>query len=86
MLSRIWPLLWLFFISVSAQAAEITGQIKGQVQDTSGLAVPGAAVVVSSEDLIGTRSVQTDASGRFLVAALPVGAHDYTIELEWLSP
>ena len=75
MLSRILPLLWLFFLSVSAQAAEITGQIKGQVNDTAGMAVPSALVVVTSDDLLGSRSVETDANGRFLVSALPVGVY-----------
>ena len=75
MLSRIWALLCLLLFSVSAEAADITGQIKGQVQDTSGLAVPGALVVVSSDDLLGTRSVDTDGNGRFIIAALPVGVY-----------
>jgi len=75
MLSRILALLCLMLFSVSAQAAEITGQIKGQVQDTSGMDVPGVTIVVTSEDLLGSRSVTTDDGGRFLVSALPVGVY-----------
>ncbi|MCP4921472.1 MAG: TonB-dependent receptor [Proteobacteria bacterium] len=64
------------FVAVpDAEAAELTGTIKGTVLDTSGLAVPGVVVTVTSDDLLGQRAVQTDGNGRFLVAALPPGVY-----------
>ncbi len=70
-----------FFFCSPAQAAELTARIKGIVADAGGGPVPGATVAVSSDALQGDRAVITDADGRFIVAALPVGTYDVTVTL-----
>jgi Carboxypeptidase regulatory-like domain len=70
---------WLFCVVPVTQAqVAVTGQITGMVTDTSGAAIEGATVVVSSTSLMQTRTVQTQAGGVYLVAQLPPG--EYTVK------
>ena len=50
-----------------------TARISGSVQDSSGAALPGAAVVVTDNDTGAIRNIKTDEAGNFSVNALPVG-------------
>ena len=59
----------------TAQAAETSGQIKGHVLDGGGIAVPGTQLSLSSSALLGDRSVETEADGRFRFPALPPGRY-----------
>jgi hypothetical protein len=69
--------------SVAAQTA--TGQISGTVKDSSGAAVPGATVTVSS-DLTGlTRTATTDSNGDYVFALLPPGTYSVKAELQGFS-
>jgi hypothetical protein len=54
------------------------GNIRGEVVDTEGAALPGVQVTVSSTALIQPRSVVTGPNGDFNVPALPIGT--YTVE------
>ncbi|WP_374388927.1 carboxypeptidase regulatory-like domain-containing protein [Sandaracinobacter sp.] len=59
--------------ATSAYAQEVTGTIRGDVQDESGNPLPGATVTITHVPS-GTRSVQTtDASGSFTAPNLRVG-------------
>src|SRR5207302_4661866 len=61
-------------------AQGFTAAITGTVTDTSGAAVPGAAVTVKHLETGLTRSVQANASGNYSVPSLPVGEYEITAE------
>lgn len=65
--------------SSSAFAVELTGQIRGQITDTDGLALPGATITVTSPQLQGEQQIQTDADGRYLLINLPPGEYDVVV-------
>jgi len=71
----------LFAGSVFAQTST-TGSIEGSVSDTTGAAVPGIAVKVSSSNLISAQTAMTDDSGRYRILNLPPGKYTVTIEAE----
>ena len=56
----------LFTGSVFAQSAT-TGAIEGTVTDSTGAAVPGVAVKVTSPNLISAQTGTTDDGGRFKI-------------------
>src|SRR4029077_15665252 len=60
--------------------AQATGHIAGTVIDTSGAAVPDAKVTLISQGTAIERTAQTDASGTYIIALVPVGF--YTIRVE----
>jgi hypothetical protein len=77
--------LTLLTLSNTARAQTATGQITGTVRDSSGAAVPGAAVTVHS-DLTGlTRTATSNASGDYSFPLLPVGAYSVRAELTGFS-
>lgn len=63
-----------------AAAQETTGTIAGQVIDSQGLAVPGVAVTVTGAQ--GTKTVTSDAEGRFAVPFLTPGRYTVRAELQ----
>jgi len=63
----------LSVLSCSLFAQTFRGGIQGTVTDTSGAAVVGADVTVKSEGTGLVRSVQSDATGSYLVTELPLG-------------
>ena len=69
----------LFAGSVFAQSST-TGAVEGTVTDTTGAAVPGITVKVTSPNLISAQSASTDDSGRFRILNLPPGKYALTIE------
>src|ERR1044071_5109388 len=71
----------LFAGSVFAQSST-TGSIEGTVTDTTGAAVPGVAVKVTSPNLISAQTATTDDSGRFKILNLPPGKYAVTVEAE----
>lgn len=56
-----------------------TGQITGTVKDSSGAAIAGASVVVSSPERGITRQMQTNSTGDYAESALPQGSYDVTV-------
>lgn len=63
----------------TAHASATAGQIKGQVVDDSGLAIPDALITLSSPSLIGGQQQRTsDADGAFSFVELPPG-QDYKV-------
>ena len=71
----------LFAGSVFAQTST-TGSIEGSVSDTTGAAVPGIAVKVTSSNLISAQTATTDDNGRFRILNLPPGKYSITVEAE----
>jgi len=65
--------------SVFAQSAT-TGSIEGMVTDTSGAAVPGVTVRVTSPNLISAQTATTDDNGRYRILALPPGKYAVVVE------
>jgi hypothetical protein len=60
----------------TALASVTSGTVKGVVVDDSELPIPAVLITVSSENLMGIRSVETDANGRFYLAELPPGVYE----------
>jgi len=69
----------LFTGSVFAQSST-TGSIEGTVTDSTGAAVPGVTVRVTSPNLISAQTTTTDDSGRYRILALPPGRYTIVIE------
>ena len=61
-------------------AQETTGSITGRVVDAQGLAVPGASVTVTGPQ--GSRTLTTDADGRFSATLLTPGRYSVRSELQ----
>ena len=55
------------------------GAIDGRVKDETGALLPGVAVTISSDALMGTQTVSTNHEGVFRFPAVPVG--EYTLQL-----
>jgi outer membrane receptor protein involved in Fe transport len=71
----------LFAGSVFAQTST-TGSIEGSVTDSTGAAVPGIAVKVTSPNLISAQTATTDDSGRYKILNLPPGKYSVVVEAE----
>ncbi len=61
--------------------AQTTGDIEGTVVDSNSSPLPGVSVEAKSASLLGTRTVVTDASGRYRFPALPVGSYTVSANL-----
>ena len=73
-----FALLLTLFVAVGARA-QSTGSITGTVSDSSGAAIPDAAVTLTNTGTTQSRTVQTNASGLFSFPDLPIGA--YTMQI-----
>jgi outer membrane receptor protein involved in Fe transport len=60
-------------------AQGVSTQLGGRVMDTNGAPVAGAAVVIRNGETGLTRTLQTDAEGRYLATLLPVGPYAVTV-------
>src|ERR1700745_390585 len=69
-------------VALSAQlfSQTTTGRILGQVYDQSGASVAAATVTVTDVQRATTRTVTTDASGNYVVPALPPGTYAIRVE------
>jgi hypothetical protein len=68
-------------IAAPAWAQQQTGSISGRAEDTSGAALPGVTVSITSDNLIGgARTAVTDESGTYRFTLLPGGK--YTVKFE----
>jgi hypothetical protein len=56
-----------------AFAQETTAGLQGVIKDPSGGTVANATIEVTGPALIGSRKVQTDATGNYRITALPPG-------------
>jgi hypothetical protein len=66
-------------VTPSASAQETTGALQGLVKDQSGAVVPHALVTVKGSSLVGTKEIETDASGYYRFANLPPGEYTVTV-------
>ena len=60
--------------------AQVTASISGTAVDPSGAALPGATVTVKNIETGLLRRTVTNQRGRYIVAALPVGGYEITVE------
>jgi len=75
-LRRIALLSLLILLCLPAARAQVSASIKGVVTDSSGAAVPSAAVQTKNRETGAIRTSVTDDAGRYLVLALPVGEYE----------
>src|SRR5678816_440807 len=80
-LSALLACFALFAGSVFAQSST-TGSIEGSVTDSTGAAVPGIAVKVTSPNLISAQTATTDDNGRYRILNLPPGKYTVIVEAE----
>ncbi len=73
-------LLFVSCVSWPAMAQSTTATISGAVQDEKEAAIPGAVVTVRNVETNVTQTAQTDDSGNYRFASLPVGAYELTVE------
>src|SRR4051812_5514658 len=69
-----------FAILTTPVLAQSTGTIQGTVTDPSGAVIPNAQVTAVNTGTNTTRVTQTDASGNYLLPAMPIGT--YRIEVQ----
>ncbi len=82
-ISRLLTLALALLLSLSATAfaQEITGNIVGNVRDSSGAAVKGATVTITDDDKgLVVRTVTTGEEGEFSAPQLPSGNYSLTVE------
>src|ERR1700681_3362836 len=73
--------LCLAFLTASAGAqSSTTGSIEGVVTDPNGAAVRGAAVTVSSPNLISAQTATSKDDGRFQILNLPPGTYKISVD------
>lgn len=73
-------------VSPNVLAQVTTGTILGSVLDGTGAALPGATVVVRRVETDATRTLTTDAQGRYRADALEPGTYEITVELSGFQP
>jgi hypothetical protein len=78
--------LVLFVAAVPVFAQLPTGTILGTVKDSSGALVPGATVTAQNVETGASRSISTDETGAYRLAALPVGHYDLRVESSGFKP
>ncbi|MBP1767638.1 MAG: Trehalose synthase [Candidatus Aminicenantes bacterium] len=84
MKSKSFFVLLAFLLILSASAfsqSKETGAINGKVLDDQGNPLPGVTLKLTSPNLMGTRSVITDANGLFRFPALPPGVYQLKAEM-----
>jgi outer membrane receptor protein involved in Fe transport len=64
-----------------AQPAQ-TGTISGDIKDSTGGALPGVTVTITSQDRGFTRSTVSDQNGRYVFPAVPIGPYAITASLQ----
>jgi hypothetical protein len=69
----------LLLSSVSLVAQETTGGLQGTIKDSSGAVVANAHVAVTGTTLVGSKALDTDASGYYRFANLPPGVYTITV-------
>jgi hypothetical protein len=77
-------LVALLLLGLPAVAQPTSGTLAGRVVDAQNLAVPGATVTVTGNQ--GSKTVTTDAEGRFLVPFLTPGTYTVMLDLQGFKP
>src|SRR3989441_447298 len=72
----------LLFITSAVALGQSTATLQGTVTDQKGAVVPNATVIVRNQATSIERTVQTDNSGNYQIAALPVGAYSVVVQAQ----
>ncbi len=75
----------ILLTAVPATPQSFSGRIVGIVIDKTGVVVPGASVEVKNEGTNSTRRLQTDSTGNYVFAELPVGYYTVSIQAKDFS-
>src|SRR2546423_313374 len=67
--------------ATAAFAQTSSGSVTGRVVDASGAALPGVTVTAANSKTGFSRSVVTDAEGRYTFPSVPIGTYNVTAEL-----
>ena len=70
--------LFVFLFGGITWAQVTTGTISGTVKDSTGAVLPDAKVVLLNEETGISRTVETDASGRYSALSLSLGGYSVT--------
>ena len=70
----------LVLIATSVSAQVVTGTISGRVTDSTGATIPAATVQVQNTETGFSRSVPTDAAGRYEARNLPLGSYSVSAQ------
>ncbi len=70
----------ILWAGLTATAQQITGSIRGTVQDPTGAAVQGATVSAKQTETGLSRSAATDRAGNYVLLELPVGHYQLQVE------
>jgi hypothetical protein len=79
-------LLCAVAVATPALAQQTSGNIEGRIVDAQKAAVPGVTVTAKNTQTGLTRSEVSDAEGRYLINALPVGNYDVHAEITGFTP
>jgi len=81
--SKLWQMVVVsMFLSAAVSWAQTTGSISGTVKDSTGAVLPSAKVMLLNEETGISRTVQSDASGRYSAPSLGLGNYRVTGSLE----
>ncbi len=69
-------------LATSSALAQSTATVQGTVTDSKGDVLPNATVIVKNRSTSAERTTQTDSSGIYQVAALPVGVYSIEVRLQ----
>src|ERR1700757_2257262 len=69
-------------LSIAAFAQNDVGSIVGFIKDQSGAVIPNAKVTVTNESTGETRTVSTDAQGRYTIPNLPPAIYTMTADAQ----
>jgi hypothetical protein len=73
---------WALSSASAASAQVITGNLDGNIRDSSSALLPGVTVTISSPDLpAGSQVAVTDATGTYRFRNLPPGVYSFRAEL-----
>ncbi|MBF8305407.1 MAG: TonB-dependent receptor, partial [Acidobacteria bacterium] len=77
--NRMWYFALVMFWSATLLSAQVvTGTISGRVSDSSGAVLPGANLEIRNVETGFSRTITTDAAGRYTARNLPLGSYTVT--------
>src|SRR2546421_2699319 len=78
---HVWAgVLFAICFAAGTIQAQVTGSVSGRVEDSTGAAVPGATVTVTSLETGAGRTMRSDEAGTYRVLSLPVGRYEVRAE------
>src|SRR6266508_2260771 len=68
-----------------AQASSSTAELRGQVTDANGAAIPNAKLTLTDVVKGASRAATSDGEGNYVFLGLLPGSYDLKVEAQWLS-